>query len=89
MRTNFKVSTLKFEAQGRIEPRVPKSTIADTVPKGNSPGVLKDLQTSEFYLWANERFKDALKECTMTSEADGLMLITVSVLFGPKFLYNE
>jgi hypothetical protein len=59
------------------------------LPSTHMQSVEEDIKASELYLWTNERFKEALKECSMCSEGDGVHLVSVSTLFGPKFLYNE
>jgi hypothetical protein len=86
IRKSFKTSKLGFLAVNTPESKGSTSVASDTEAAKASK---EEVEHPEFYQWITERFKDALKECAMRSEGNGVMLLEVSVLFGPKFLYNE
>jgi hypothetical protein len=48
-----------------------------------------EIEISELYQWSAKKFTEALTQCSFCSDADGVMLVEVAVLFGQKYLYNE
>ena len=48
-----------------------------------------EIENSAFYKWTNKQLAEAITQCSICSEGDGLMLVEISILFGPKFLYDR
>ena len=83
IRNSFKVSKLGNPNIGA--PKLEDAASAASEAKSME----EEIETSPFYQWTTKKVTEALTQCSICTEKDGLMLVEAAVLFGPKFLYNQ
>lgn len=82
IRNSFKVSKLRDPNNGALK-------LENAASAASEPKSMEEIETSPLYQWTTKKITEALTQCSICTEKDGLMLVEAAVLFGPKFLYNE